>query len=84
MTDLPDVETVAAQNLALTHLLTRLVFPAFAAIDPEGWKQMLDDEAEHCERVLSRPANDQHPAEAIFRDAARHELDLLRSAFDGA
>ncbi len=74
--------TAMAQNLALTNLLTRVVFPAFASIDPEGFKQMLDDEAQHCERLLARPSDDQSPREAVFREGTRYQLGLLREAFD--
>ncbi|GEM_PF-2654292 len=75
------LETVIAQNLALTHLLENVVLPTLRDTAPEAFKRQLDAEAERVEGVIGR-GDPETRQERIFLDAAKNELSLLRSAFD--
>lgn len=76
-------QSALATSVAVASVLQRIVFSVFEQIDPDGFKRMLDEEAERCERMLTQPPQDRPSLRRLKIETASTELRILRGGFDG-
>ena len=76
-------QSALATAIAVASVLDRIVFAALEQIDPDGFKRMLDEEAERCERMLTQPTQDRPSLRRLQVETASTELRILRGGFDG-
>jgi len=76
-------QSALATSIAVASVLQRIVFSVFEQIDPDGFKRMLDEESERCERMLTQPPQDRPSLRRLKVETAETELRILRGGFDG-